>query len=142
MRLHAIAAGPGVILNLAKCVLDPTQIIEFLGFPVDSKCHLTTTRQDHQRPKQCCRMLSRKSASARELAQLIGILTSLNPAVLPAQFFYRNLKRMMTTLLNRSSSYDFCQTLTREAISNLQFWIHKLPSVHGRSIIMLNGLHG
>ena len=66
MRLHAIAAGPGVILNLAKCVLDPTQIIEFLGFPVDSKSVISLPQDKITKgQKQCCRMLSRKSASAR-----------------------------------------------------------------------------
>ena len=91
-----------VILNLAR----PTQMIEFLGFLVDSKSVSISLPQDKiaKVQKQCRRMLSRRSASARELAKLVGLLTSQNTAVLPV---------LQTTLLNRSGLYDFWQTLTR-----------------------------
>ena len=44
----------------------------------------------------------------RQLAQLIGLLTSTNPAVAPAPLHYRALQRLRNKALkNNQGNYDF-----------------------------------
>ena len=127
----------GFILNLKKCVLQPTQEIEFLGFLVNSNTLSISLPEDKilKVQKQCRRILNAGKASARELAQLIGLLTSLNPAMMHAPLFYRGLQRMRTSLLTRWNSYDRQADLTTTSKEDLHFWIGRIRSLQGRKII-------
>ena len=84
----------GFVLNLKKSVLTPTQRIEFLGVTVDS---LTMTlslpeKKVSRVQKQCQELLQKTQVSILELTKLIGLLSSIIQAVLPAQINSRYLQ--------------------------------------------------
>ena len=97
-----------VIINLKKIVLSPTQKIEFLGFQIDAQRMMISLPQLKVKSlKQRARHLSRLSQfSVREIAQILGLMISVQPVILPAPLFYRNIERLKIQALREQSSYD------------------------------------
>ena len=98
----------GFILNTKKCVLEPCQLIEFLGFLIDSRMMKLLLPQEkiNKIKKECQAMLRKAHSSARHLAHLIRLLTVSNPAYLPAPLHYRGLQRLKHKALSKFQSYD------------------------------------
>ena len=68
----------GFLINWKKTTLVPTQVIEYLGFTINSivmEISLSTAKVKKV-IATCREMLHRKQLSVRELAQLLGALTS------------------------------------------------------------------
>ena len=84
---HAITAGAGVHIKPQEMCLAANK---FLGFLVSSNTLSISLPEDKilKVQKQCRRILNARKASARELAQLIGLLTSLDPAMMHTPLFY------------------------------------------------------
>ena len=124
----------GFSLNNKKCIIEPTQKIEFLGFVIHSqKMKLTLHSQKVLKVVKECRHTNNiKSVTARHLAHVIGPMTSCLPAILPAPLHYRGLQRLRNHLLSRRRNYNACSILTPEAITDLDWWISHLPSNNGR----------
>ena len=65
--------------------------------------------------------------SGRSLAHIIGLLSSVTPAVLQAPLHYRGLQRLRSKVLQKSSSknpdYDVTVPLSQEAQDDLIWWI-------------------
>ena len=126
----------GFILNIKKCSLEPSQVIEFLGFLVDSrimKLFLPQEKVD-QIKKECRSMLKKGHSSARGLAHLIGLLTATIHACLPAPLYYRSLQRLKHRALSTTQSYDQQVNLDVDAIKDLRFWITEIHKWNGRPI--------
>ena len=63
--------------------------------------------------KQRARHLSRVSQlSVREIAQIIGLMISVQPVILPASLFYWNIERLKIQAPREQRSYDAKITLT------------------------------
>ena len=86
----------GFKLNHRKCVWKPAQVIEFLGFLINSETMTIHLPEDKVQKvmKECRLLINKKSVTARELAHLIGLLTSTIPAVSVAPLHYRALQRL------------------------------------------------
>ena len=126
----------GFILNTKKCSLEPSQVIEFLSFLVDSrimKLFLPQEKVD-QIKKECRSMLKKGHSSARGLAHLIGLLTATIHACLPAPLHYRGLQRLKHRALSTTQPYDQQVDLDMDAIKDLQFWITEIHKWNGRPI--------
>ena len=126
----------GFILNTKKCSLEPSQVIEFLSFLVDSrimKLFLPQQKVD-QIKKECRSMLKKGHSSARGLAHLIGLLTVTIHACLPAPLHYRGLQRLKHRALLTTQSYNQQVNLDMDAIKDLQFWITEIHKWNGRPI--------
>ena len=78
-------------LNHKKCVWEPVQAIEFLGFLVNSKTMKIYLPEEKIQKvmKECRHTINKRSVTARHLAHLIGLLSSTAPAisVAPLQVF-------------------------------------------------------
>ena len=96
----------GFIINKDKSVMEPGHQIEFLGLTVNSNTMSLSVPQDKiaKVQKECRHMLNRGVASARELSHLIGLLSSLIWAVLPAPLHYRALQRLKRRALTSLGS--------------------------------------
>ena len=71
----------------------------------------------------------------RQLAHLIGLLTSTNPAVAPAPLHYRALQRLRNKALkNNQGNYDFQVRRSEESNGDLDWWIHLMPKYNGRPV--------
>ena len=70
----------GFVINWTKSQLEPTQSLEYLGFPVNSV--LMTLALPEQKVENS--VLNGQSLSIRQISELVGMLTASVQAVLPA----------------------------------------------------------
>ena len=75
--------------------------------------------------------------SVREIAQILSLMISVQPAILPAPPFYRNIERLKIQALREQMSCDAKITLTERAQSDLDWWARKMEKQNGRSIQIL-----
>ena len=120
----------GFILNEKKCVTIPQRRIEFLGFVVDTvQMTLSLPPEKIAKLQKECRHASNQGRqTTRQLAHLIGMMTSCIPAVLPAPLHYRALQRLRLEALGPSRvDYDHAIPLSAQALQDLEWWITQLP---------------
>lgn len=86
--LH-ILLNLGWVINWKNSVLDPTQIIEFLGFKQDSSNMVGSVPQEkiNNILLKCQALLQTSQTTIHELASLIRTLQSTVEAVVPAAFY-------------------------------------------------------
>ena len=128
----------GFVLNWEKSELMPTQTLDFLGLMVDSrKMSLWLPERKMEEIKgHCAQLLNSKEAPVRELAQLVGKLTSTVRAVLPAPLHYRHLQMAKTkALLKGGQSYETQVSMSEGAQEELRWWIESLSWVNGKRLI-------
>ena len=78
--------------------------------------------------KECRHASNQGRQTARQLAHLIGMMTSCIPAVLPAPLHYRALQRLRLEALGPSRvDYDHAIPLSAQALQDLEWWITQLP---------------
>ena len=128
----------GFVINQKKCILTPTQWIEFLGFVVDSVRMVLSLPQDKVSKirKECRHMANQSEVSGRSLAHLIGLLTSCLPAVLTAPLHYRGLQALRTkTLRYNNLDYDRKVPLSPQASADLSWWVENVSPEMCRPIL-------
>ena len=126
----------GFLINYLKSELEPTQILVFLGFQINTvtmeiklpKEKVTQATQEAQN------LLQVQQASARQLAHLIGIFSSTLPAILPASLHYRGLQLLKHQALKKGG-YDAILPLSQEAKEDLLWWIQNLNLVNGQPLV-------
>ena len=98
----------GFTLNEKKCILSPSQNLEFLGFQIDTIIMSLSLPPDKVQKirKECHHCLHMSRTTPRQLAHLIGLMTSTSPAVLPAPLHYRMLQILRSQALSNHQSYD------------------------------------
>ena len=116
----------GFVVHYKKSVLEPCQKLKFLGFWIDSKLmKVTLTEEKVLKVKSACEgLLQRRNyVSIRQLAQTIGILVSCFPAVFYGPLHFRNLEHVKSKALKENAgNFDAFTSLSREAITELQWW--------------------
>ena len=115
----------GFVVNNEKSIAGPTQEIEFLGFVINSRSMpLAVTKEKLKSlTSQCKNLLQSQRTTVRHLAQVIGTMTSLNQAVLPAPLHYRGLQELRNESLDLHHSYDSQILLSQRAMTDLKWWI-------------------
>jgi len=116
----------GFCLKAEKCTLVPTQVIEFLGFSVNSRAltlGLTRTRARGLR-EQVRDALSRPRRlwRARDLAALIGRLNATSAAVVPARMRLFHLNRDKDRFRRMAKSWGGRGCLSTGALRELRWW--------------------
>ena len=127
----------GFVLNLKKSVLTPTQRIEFLGVTVDS---LTMTLSLLEKKvskvlKHCLELLQKTQVLILELTKLIGILSSIIQALLPAQINFRYLQQQQMQPLKTEGSNCKKLILKRSSKEELQWRVQNLKICNGCYLI-------
>ena len=98
----------GFHINLVKSVLVPTQIVEFLGFLLNS-IRMTVSLTEHKAKKlqlACTKSLLAPQPTIRETAHVIGALVAAFPVVPHGQLFYRQLEIKTTALQLHQGDFD------------------------------------
>ena len=118
----------GFFVNEDKSVPGPTQELEFLGFIINSQRMTLSVTQEKVKSliSQCKALMDAPQITIRQLARMIGLMTSMTPAILPAPLHYRALQELKNTALDRHHSYFAQITLTQEAKEDLIWWITDL----------------
>lgn len=109
-------------------MVDPTQVISFLGFEID------TIREEVRLPLdklEKCRdwitwLLGRQKCTLRELQSLLGLL-SFACAVVPGRAFLQNLYQLTTGV---AKPHHFI-SISSETKKDLTMWLHFLQSFNG-----------
>ena len=125
-----------------KSELVPRRVQDFLGMTVDS--HAMELRVPHKKVKnfkdavrRCLQRNAAGSLSLRELAGVLGKITAMTPAVLPARLLSRHLldckNRAMAT--GGTIRWEACVHLDQAARVELEEWQHLLDHWNGRSVI-------
>ena len=138
MGLLYLLENLGFAVNKPKCVLQPTQTIEFLGFLVN------TVQQELSLPREKVKkiraetqhLLEAGQIPARKLSQLLGKLQAATRTVPLAPLFYRSLQQVLKKALEWSDQdYSAHLTLPVEGKVELQWWIDHLNAWNGKTIM-------
>ncbi|CAB4027193.1 Transposon Tf2-6 poly [Paramuricea clavata] len=121
----------GFVVHPTKSIFEPTQLLEFLGFLLNSHT-MTVTLTSKKVTKivaACEHLLKQTSIIIRELASLIGTLVSTFPGVELGPLHYRTLEHDKDLALKRSNgNFDSEMSLSPPSIDDLKWWVSFLPT--------------
>ena len=83
----------GFLIIWKKSVCVPTQVIQFLGFLIDSVEMVIRLPQEKIQKiiQKCQRLVSSKVTRVRKISEVLGLMTSSLQAIAPAPLHYRHL---------------------------------------------------
>lgn len=114
----------GFIVNLNKSCLEPQQCCKFLGFifnsidmtislPLDKRSYILQLMQKFSHLSTC---------KIRDLAHLIGVLTSACPAVRYGWTYTKILERLKFLSLQGNENYDTRIKIPKNILPDLKWW--------------------
>jgi hypothetical protein len=116
----------GFAVSKAKCQLEPTQTIEFLGFTVSSlsqELSLPNGKIKKIRAETWA-LLGNRQVSIRKLSQLLGKLQAATGTIPLAPLFSHKLQRALKWGLDQSGQdYSMQLALSEEEGEELQWWV-------------------
>ena len=138
MRFVEEAVGAlGLTINYAKSNWEPTQDLKHLGLGIDSARNVFYVTADKQakirgvaKAMLCTSAAKARWVTARSVASLTGLAQSVYLAVPPARFHLRALHDCLATRRSWSGRVK----LTRQALKDLEWWVHLPRKWNGRSI--------
>ena len=140
-RLHLATAQSllenlGFVINLKKSVLSPVQKIEFLSMTVDLLTICLALSRDKVRSirRECECLRANPTTTVRQLAHLLGPLSSSIQAVFPVPLYYRYLQQAKIQAIRLGGHYESQLVLNQEAIEELQWWAENLKDWNGRAL--------
>lgn len=125
----------GFTIHPRKSVLVPTQIIEFLGFVLNSILMTVTLTRDKADSLiyDCKGLFHSKTCSIRQFAQAIGKMVASQLGVPYAPLYYKNLENEKNKQLKLScGNYDSEMILSTESRETLNWWIKNLHSCENK----------
>lgn len=131
--LQALGFG----INMGKSILIPSQEMDFLGYTVSSldMSLCLPKNKINQIQNLCIQVKESNYVSVRKLSQVIGTMTASIQAVLPAPLHYRFLQIAKNQKLNQTHNYNATLYLNKNALEELDWWIHHLEKWNGKSLI-------
>ena len=129
----------GFAVSKAKCQVEPTQKIEFLGFTVNLlTLELSLPHVKVKRIRAETRsLLESRVVLIKELAQLLGKLQAAIRAVPLASLFFRKLQNTLRRGLDQSGQdYSKRVGLSTEEHEELQWWLDHLTARNGKTMVM------
>lgn len=123
----------GFVINFRKSNLVPSQIIQFLGFIVDSRDMSFTLPPIKVRDliSKANYLKSQRNVTLREISQFLGMCISTKLAVKQAPLHIRYLQRLLIKHMKKFGNqfqvnYQKVVTLDSLSIQDLSWWITKL----------------
>ena len=130
----------GFLPHPEKSVFEPTQVITFLGFVIDS-VNMTVSLTPEKALKVCMackRLLAKSDCSILDVSQTIGLLVASLPAVQYGHLHYRHLEIDKNFSLKLAKgNYHATMWLSPGAKADLKWWANnvlqaKNPILHGK----------
>ena len=127
----------GICHKLDKVCMTPVQEIEFLDLITNS----VTLELSLKKTKilkvvsECQNLLNNPQTSILELTSLIGLLTSIIQAVLPARLNWHFLQMQQMSSLFENLSYLDKIVLNENSKIELNLWVQNLELCNGRALI-------
>lgn len=126
----------GFIINIEKSILDPVQVIEFLGHEIDS-FNLTIAIPMNKRVqiKNLCEdLLKLQQISTRELARIVGKIAACNLNLTVEKTNLRHCQMEIMTRWNKLKDWDVQQPLLEESRMELIWWKDNILTVKSKPI--------
>ena len=123
----------GFIVHPEKSVLLPTQTIVFLGFVLNSiLMQVSLTPERALKLKEACEnLLATASPCIRNVAQVLGLMSSSFPGVMYGPLHHKFLEMNKTQALKiHHGNFDKNMSLSQEAITDLKWWVDALPTAY------------
>lgn len=127
----------GLVINQAKSQLIPVQVIEFLGFSINSIRMMFYLPQDKVTDIQqlCRQVLTQTQVTVRFLASLVGKMVATMRAVVPATLQCRELQIAQIQALLEGKCYDDHVAISNQMKESLSWWLANIEACNGRAII-------
>jgi len=127
----------GFLIKEAKSNLVPTQVIEHLGFQINSKDMTLSVPKHKVRDirREARKILSKGAATLRSLSAFIGKAMAMTAAVFPARLMCQRLMQIKNDALRRNCNWTDMVQITMEAKENLSWWINSLRHWNGQTWI-------
>ena len=124
----------GFIVHPEKSLLEPSQIIEYLGFIINSKT-MTISVNERQANKiwEACNLLqSQSTCTILQLAKVVGLLVASLPGVQMGRMFYRRLDNYKTKALKeKAGNFKAYMQITPEMKEDLLWWMNNIHHSFG-----------
>jgi hypothetical protein len=126
----------GITVNTTKSILEPVRRLEYLGFIVNTKTMSFSIEKGKLKAfcRDCKRLINRGSASARDLARVLGKISSMSAALLPWRLRTRATLLSKNQALRATGSWDKPFSLGGRVIRELEFWINNVKIWNGKPI--------
>ena len=127
----------GFIINKEKSIMTPTQVIQFLGFIINSNTMMILLPQEKVNKLQtlCRQILRIEKPALRSIAQLLGLLESYRPAIWKALLHFRFLQALLIRNLHTSDhNYETKIQLPGKQKVEIQWWFQNIMSINGTPI--------
>eukprot|EP00794_Sanderia_malayensis_P012487 gene12487-13770_t len=121
----------GYVIHPEKSNFTPATVIEYLGFSIDATNQtIQLTDSKKNKTKDLCQhVLSAKTLSIRQVAKLLGTLTSAFPGVKFGPLHYRSLESCKIAALKKAKgNFDSNMLLSQLATQDIQWWINNIES--------------
>ncbi|KZS05287.1 Uncharacterized protein APZ42_031574 [Daphnia magna] len=125
----------GFLVNWEKSIVDPTQVLEYLGLVVSSKdlSFSLPVRKVEAVKKMCEAALKEGKVTLRTLASIQGNFSWAITAIPFAQSHYRSLQRFYITNAERYCFYlDVRVSLSDSAKMDLRWWVANVEKSKGK----------
>lgn len=124
-------ASLGLTVNYDKSQLAPSQTVQFLGFMFHSRdCSLSLPSAKANKVYDKCDKLSKNNAcTILYLAELVGMLVSVCPAVSYGSLYLKQLEFEKSQAL-KLNNFDYSQNIciSQECINDLNWWLRNIRS--------------
>lgn len=115
----------GFIINVSKSVLEPGQIMNFLGFTLNSKSmtFAITDEKKHSIVSLISEFKAKRNPTIREFASILGVIVAGIPAVTYGKMRYRSLERNKCIALSScNGDYEHHIEVHNNSIVELDWW--------------------
>ena len=125
----------GFLINWAKSVVDPCQVMEYLGIVVDSLSlsFALPVRKVVAVQSMCRKALEADKVSLRTVASILGNFNWAIPTIPFAQAHYRSMQRFYIGESKKAQgNLSTMRVLSQEARLDLEWWMGNLAKVNGK----------
>lgn len=120
----------GFVVHPVKSVIEPTHVLVFLGFIINSLLMIVTLtiKKIDYIQNQCRKLVSKSKCVIEELASVIGLIVASFPGVEYGRLHYRELEKQKCRALRFNyGNYKAEMYINRSIINELRWWIENLP---------------
>ena len=121
----------GFTVHMVKSVLEPTQIIRFLGFIINSSLMIVTlpSAKVENIKNLCQKLVKKEQAKIIEIASILGLLISTFSAVEYGKLYYRDIEREKILALKLSKgNFESIMEISHDIKTQLNWWIKNIET--------------
>ena len=122
----------GFLIHPDKSDLEPSQVIEYLGFILNSR-NMTVSVNKRQADKiweACNHLANQTTCSILQLAKVVGLLVASIPGVQMGKLYYRKLDNVKTKELKlNKGNFKANMSVSPDMVEDLNWWKDNIHSV-------------